>query len=245
MIRLFISFLLLTQNAFAFDHGHKEFTKLLTNNTKKVGNQVFVNYAQIKKHPEQLLAYLEQLQAVSEEKFKKFSKKEQLAFWINAYNAYTIQIVIKNYPIKSIKNIGSFFSSVWSQDFISLMGKKISLDDIEHETIRKQFKEPRIHFAVNCASMGCPSLLQEAFVSFRLDDQLDEAAANFLNNKAKNYYNKKEKTLYLSKIFKWYGADFNAKYGGYMNYLVKQKLAPKSAAIEWLNYDWDLNEYKQ
>ena len=122
------------------------------------------------------------------------------------------------------------------------MGKEMSLDDIEHETIRKKFKEPRIHFAVNCASLGCPSLMQEAFNHEHLNAQLDLAAKYFLSNQLKNYYNKSEKAFYLSKIFKWYGADFNAKYKGYVNFVRKFIKAPRDTPVEWNDYNWDLNE---
>jgi hypothetical protein len=120
----------------------------------------------------------------------------------------------------------------------------MSLDNIEHDTIRKQFKEPRIHFAVNCASISCPSLLQSAFVGKTMNIQLEKAATHFLNNKLKNYYDTKENVLYLSAIFKWYGADFNAKYKGYLNYVSSELKVPKGVTVEWLDYDWALNEIK-
>lgn len=243
-MKLQIFLLLITNISFAFDHTHETWSKALKQNTKEVDGQVLVNYKKIKKHPEQLLAYLDELESVTKDVFAKFSKKQKLAFWINAYNAYTIQLIIKNYPIKSIKDIGSIFSSAWSKDFINLLGKKLSLDDIEHETIRKKFKEPRIHFAVNCASISCPSLLQEAYNSEHLEAQLNFSAKRFLTNKNKNYYSKTEKAFYLSKIFKWYGADFNAKYKGYVNFVKKYLTAPNNTPVEWLDYDWTLNEFK-
>lgn len=235
--------LLISFNSFAFDHTHEQWSKVLKTNTIEKSGQVLVKYKQLKKHPEELFAYIEQLEDVSKDEFKKFSHSQKLAFWINAYNAYTIQLVIKNYPAKSIKDIGGLFSSAWGIDFINLLGKKMSLDDIEHKTIRKNFKEPRIHFAVNCASISCPSLLQEAYNAEHLNSQLEFSAKRFLTNSNKNYYNKKEKAYYLSKIFKWYGADFNAKYKGYMRYIQKYLKAPKNTPVEWLDYDWTLNEF--
>lgn len=241
---LFLLTIIFSLNSFAFDHEHSLLTKVLKQHTKKVGSQVSINYTAIKKHPEELQSYLEGLRSVSKEEFKKFTKDQQLAFWINAYNGFTIELIIRKYPVKSIKDIGSFFSSAWSIKFITLFGKEMSLDDIEHKNIRKKFKEPRIHFAVNCASFSCPSLYQEAFTANQIDAQLNDAAQNFILNTKKNYYNKKEKTLYLSKIFKWYGADFNANYKGHLNYIRKFIKAPENAAVEWIDYDWSLNEIK-
>lgn len=243
-MKIFICLLLISNITFAFDHTHETWSKTLKDNTKEVKGQVLVNYKKLKKHPEQLIAYTEQLEAVTKDEFSKFSKNQKLAFWINAYNAYTVQLILKKYPVKSIKDIGSIFSSAWSIEFITLLGKKMTLDDIEHETIRKNFKEPRIHFAVNCASISCPSLLQEAFNAEHLESQLDFSAKRFLTNKSKNFYDKKEKALYLSKIFKWYGADFNAKYKGYVKFVNKYLTAPKNTPVEWLDYDWTLNEIK-
>ena len=243
-MRLFILLILFSFNGFAFDHTHEQFSKVLKNNTKEVEGQVLVNYKQLKKHPEELLAYIDQIEDLSKNEFKRFSKNQKLAFWINAYNAYTLQIVIKNYPVKSIKDIGSIFSSTWNKKFINILDKKMSLDDIEHNTIRKKFKEPRIHFAVNCASLGCASLLQEAYNHEHLNAPLDLAAKHFLNNKSKNFYNSKEKAYYLSKIFNWYGADFNAKYKGYVNFVRKYIKAPKNTPVEWNDYNWELNDLK-
>jgi hypothetical protein len=119
----------------------------------------------------------------------------------------------------------------------------MSLDNIEHDTIRKKFNEPRIHFAVNCASIGCPSLLQEAFVAENLENQLNMAAKNFLQNKSKNYV--KANTLHLSKIFKWYGGDFDKKYGGFKSYIIKSlNLSGNDYDVEFNEYDWNLNELK-
>lgn len=244
-MKLIIIILLISLDSYAFDHTHEQFSKVLKNNTKEIEGQVLVNYQQLKKHPEELFLYIEQLQNLSKEEFKKFSKNQKLSFWINAYNAYTLQLVIKNYPIKSIKDIGSLFSSTWNRKFINLLGKEMSLDDIEHKKIRKQFKEPRIHFAVNCASLSCPSLFQEAFNSEHLDAQLNLAAKKFLKDTTKNYYDSKEKVYYLSKLFQWYGADFNGKYKGYINFVEQYIKAPKNTPVEWNEYNWNLNEFKK
>lgn len=236
--------LLISLNAFAgFDHSHQKWDQVLKQYTVKQGSQVYFKYNELKKNEGALNSYVSQLESVSKDEFISFNQNQKLAFWINAYNAYTIQIIIKHYPVKSIKDISSgwFSSGPWKNEFINLLGNKMSLDNIEHDTIRKDFKEPRIHFAVNCASIGCPSLLQEAFVADKLDEQLDIAAKNFVQNKSKNHV--KENTLYLSKIFKWYGSDFDQKYGGFKNYVVKTlKLPKKDYEVVFNDYDWNLNE---
>ena len=235
---------LITLNTYAFDQKHSKWDSILKTYSSMVDDQVLFKYSALKKEVKILDSYLSDLESLSKEDFQKFSKDDQLAFWINAYNAYTVKLIINNYPLKTIKAIGSIFSSAWNKDFIKLFNKEMSLDNIEHDTIRKQFKEPRIHFAVNCASISCPSLLQSAFVGKTLNIQLEKAAAHFLNNKLKNYYDTKGSVLYLSAIFKWYGADFNAKYKGYLNYVSSELKVPKGATVEWLDYDWALNEIK-
>ena len=228
-----------------FDHTHSAWSEVLSKYTSKSGNQTYFHYKELKKNKELLNAYLAKLESLTPKEFETFGDKQKLAFWINAYNAHTVKIVLKHYPVESIKDIGGglFSSGPWKMDFINLFGKKMSLDDIEHGTIRKKFDEPRIHFAVNCASIGCPSLLTEAFTGASLEKQLDAAANNFLNNKSKNFV--KGDTLYLSKIFKWYGDDFEKKHGSFKKYVVKTLGLPdKNYDVEFLDYNWDLNEKK-
>lgn len=240
---LTLCFLFSLNSIAAFDHTHKKWEEILSKYTSKTGNQVLFKYKELKKNMSELDAYLKQLESLKKDEFKKFSPDQKLAFWINAYNAFTVQIIIKNYPVKSIKEIksGFFSSGPWKKEFIDLMGKKISLDEIEHGTIRVEFDEPRIHFAVNCASIGCPSLLQESFKASKLEDQLQRVTDNFLTNKSKNYV--KGDTLYLSKIFDWYGDDFNKKHGSFKKFVIKSlNLSQKDYSVEFNNYDWDLNE---
>jgi hypothetical protein len=233
---------LLAFNSFAFDQSHEAFDKALKAYTFKKGSQVSVDYKSLAENKGELDSYLKQLEAVKKAEFSKFTTDEKLAFWINAYNAYTLKLIIKNYPVKSIKDIGGLFSGPWDQKFIYLMGKNMTLNEIEHGTIRKQFKEPRIHFAVNCASIGCPSLLQEVFVGSKLDAQLETATKNFLANKDKNFYDKSKNTLFMSKIFKWYGGDFKDKFGNKEQFISKYIEFPKNADTDYLDYNWNLNE---
>lgn len=237
-----ILLVLLAFNSFAFDQSHKVFDKVLKTYTSKKGAQVLVDYKKLAENKKDLDTYLKQLEAVKKIELDSFSKDEQLAFWINAYNAYTLKLITKNYPLKSIKDIGSLFTGPWNQRFISLFGNSITLDEIEHRIIRKQFQEPRIHFAVNCASIGCPSLLQEAFVATKLDAQLESATKHFLGNKNKNYYNKPKNILYISQIFKWYGDDFKEKFGSKEKFISKYIEFPKNAKTDYLEYNWGLNE---
>lgn len=227
---------------FAFDHAHKDFTSFLKSHTKINKLKIHVDYKKIKKHPEHLNLYLEQLIDVKKSEFELFTKNEKLVFWINAYNAFSIQKVIMHYPVKSFEDIGTMFSSVWSHKFINLLEEKLSLDDIYHKKIRKIFKDPRVHFALSSNCVSCPNLSQKSYVAKKLDKQLNEASMRFLNDESKNFYSRKEKVHYLSKIFMWYGADFNATYKGYTNFIKKYKKTNKDIAVEWLPFNWDIND---
>ncbi len=174
---------------------------------------------------------------------KKWSEDEQLAYWINAYNAFTVKLIVDNYPVKSIKDIKNgipFVNTVWDIKFIKIEGATYDLNNIEHGIIRKQFDEPRIHFAVNCASISCPRLRNEAFSASRLDEQLTDQARYFMANPVKNKMQADQ--LQLSKIFKWFKGDFT-KGQRLIDFL--NKYAPveinKNANINYLDYDWNLN----
>lgn len=232
----------------AFDHSYKKFAKVLKENVVLKSAQSRVTYQDLKKKPEVLNAILNSWQKVKKEDFNKWSKDQQLAFLINAYNGFTLKLIIDNYPVKSIKDIGSFFSSPWKKEFFELFGKKAHLDHIEHELIRKKFKEPRIHFAVNCASLGCPSLALVPYQAQKLDDQLESAAKAFIQNADRNRFDQKEKKAYLSNIFKWYGDDFERMTGKDYKSFIKKFIpaySPNDWEIEWLSYDWNLNEVKK
>ena len=180
---------------------------------------------------------------------KNWSRNEQLAYWINAYNAFTVKLVIKHYPVKSIKDIKKgvpFVNTVWDIKFIKIEGATYDLNNIEHSIIRPKFKDPRIHFAVNCASGSCPNLLNEAFTAKRLDEQLDKVARSFLADKSKNKIASASKAE-LSKIFSWYKGDFTEKgqtLVGFINKYAPLKLDDK-AELSYLDYDWSLNEEKK
>jgi hypothetical protein len=174
------------------------------------------------------------------------SEDEQFAFYVNAYNAWTIKLILSQYPdIQSIKELGSLFSSPWKKKIARIDGQLLSLDQIEHDILRKRFKDARVHFAVNCASKGCPPLQEQPFTGSRLDSQLDQAARDFINS---SRFNRLEgDTLYISKIFDWFAEDFD---DDIVDYIIKFADAPLRDRLEknkgrirvkYLDYDWSLN----
>ena len=244
-MKLLILLTLFSFNSFAFDHSHKDFNNILGEFVSVAGKQSSFDYKGLidnSKSNKLFNGYLKTLSNVSNSEFKSFSADERLAFLINSYNAFTIKIIIKNYPVKSIKDIGSLFTNTWAIEFFHFLGEKSNLDNIEHNLIRKNFNEPRIHFAVNCASIGCPSLLNESFVSSQLEAQLSRVEKNFFANKIKNSINTSKKVLHLSKIFKWYGGDFEKKYGSLKKYVSgRYNESVSNYSIEWNDYNWKLN----
>lgn len=174
---------------------------------------------------------------------KTQSKQKQLAFWINVYNFLTITKIVNNPELDSIKNLNKPFNSVWQQPAGIINNEEITLDQIEHKIIRKEFEEPRIHFAVNCASISCPDLRAEAYFPETLNEQLQDQLAKFLNNQKKGMYiDYKKKIIYLSNIFGWYSADFlnNIKLWLKNNDLINNDVF-NNYSVKYLNYDWDLN----
>lgn len=172
----------------------------------------------------------------------KLEQKKQLAFWLNVYNFLAMAKVVENPKINSLKDLSGWFDPVWKQDAGTVSRKKYSLDDIEHEIIRKQFKEPRIHAALVCAALSCPNLRREAYISDKLDAQLDEQLKSFLSNNKKGMkVDDNNQTIYLSKVFKWFAEDFekNPK-----EWLIKKAFIPRKVEnyhLKYLEYDWELN----
>ena len=176
---------------------------------------------------DQLADYLGQLAAVSSREFQQWSRADRLAFLINTYNAWTVELILTEYPdISSIRDLGSLFRSPWSRRFVSLFGEMVSLDHIEHELIRGPdgFQEPRIHFAVNCASVGCPALRQEAYVGDRLESQLEDATGRFLADRSRNRLD--GDVLRVSEIFDWYEEDFEQGWRGWVMNSVSLTIIP-------------------
>jgi len=255
-----------TQSYAEFNHLHPLWGKVLKNHVSLNKTSSTVQYNSLKKKITNLDLYLKKLSAVKIEEFKKFNQNEQLSFLINTYNAFTVKLILNNYPIKSIRDIGGVFSNPWKQKFFTLLGAKMNLDLLEHGFIRqdkksmrkikpkitsvlKNFNEPRIHFALNCASKGCPELHNKPYVPLMLRQQLEKSTRRFLSNQSKNTFNSKKNELHLSKIFKWYRSDFeksaltvNAFVAPIMATSKSQEQKMKTAKIEYLEYDWSLNE---
>lgn len=165
-----------------------------------------------------------------------WNKNDQLAFWINVYNAFTIDLIVNNYPIKSIQNLDG--GKPWDVKRITIAGKKYSLNNIENDIIRPQFKDARIHFAVNCGAKSCPPLLNGAFFGKSLDAQLDAVTKKFINNP--KYQSIAASKLTLSKIFDWYVTDFGDKIA-FLNKYSTIKVN-KNSSVVFKDYDWTLND---
>ena len=240
-----------------FDHD--KWDRLLKDHVISIrdGQVTQVDYNGFLKNKGILDNYLADLSTVRRADFDSWGKSEQLAFLINAYNAWTIQVVLERYPdLDSIREIGLFPFSVWRRRVVKLFGDRYSLDDVEHEMIRGSglFEDPRIHFALNCAAVGCPALRPEAYVGARLPQQLESNTRLFLNDKSRNYLN--DETLYVSSIFDWYREDFEKGWQGIFsvcqfleNYKKQLGVSLDSKfcfqaddiRLDYLDYDWSLN----
>ena len=246
----------------AFDQGHTAWTTLLRKHVAPVrsGQASQVRYAGFKADRVALQDYCNSLSVVSEASFRIFGKLQQMAFLINAYNAFTVELVLPKYPgLASIKDLGNVFSSPWKPKWIPLPGGKVSLDDIEHGMLRERgrFDDPRVHLAVNCASIGCPPLREEAFVADRLDAQIEEQTLRFMSDRTRNRFAAAAGRLEVSKIFDWYGDDFSLGHRGissvsafmsrYADSLAdaavdRNRVRMQRAEITFLPYDWKLND---
>lgn len=179
---------------------------------------------------------------------ENWSREEQLAYWINAYNAFTVKLIVDNYPVESIKDLNPtiaipLVSTIWNKEWFQIGGEDFSLDRMEHKILRKEFDEPRIHFAVNCASMSCPVLRAEAYEPDRLESQLEEQTRLFLNDPRRNDLNREEPRV--SKIFSWFTGDFTdgQTVVDFINRYADKPIS-KNARVRYLDYDWSLNEKK-
>ncbi|MBW3546166.1 MAG: DUF547 domain-containing protein [Bacteroidetes bacterium] len=212
---------------------------------KWVDAEGMVNYKGFIQDTEKLQQYLDLLSNTPPDP-QSWSEAEQLAYWINAYNAFTVKLIADNYPVKSIEDLHPTLNiptvnTVWHKKFFKIGGRESSLDEIEHAILRKQFNEPRIHFAIVCASYSCPPLRREAYTAKALDKQLDEQARRFINDPSRNKIGGNSGEL--SKIFNWFEGDFTKSESlvAFLNRYANTKLSPK-AKISYLEYDWRLNE---
>lgn len=245
---------LLCSSLWAFDHSHSKWNEVLK---KYRTEDSRVRYKALKADlfpgsQHGLDDYLKELSAVKSAEYETWTKDQKIAFLINAYNAFTIKLIVDKYPVESIKDIGGLFKSPWKQEFFSLLEGKIkSLDPIEHEFLRKQFSDARIHAALNCASRSCPQLQKRAFTAEGLDSQLDYAIGEWIRDTSRNHYDYQGNTMTISKIFDWFKADFEKSFGGVHKTIERygsptaKNLAKSNALIKYLPYDWKLNEAAQ
>ncbi len=222
---------------------HEEWTNLLQKHVNKAG---FVDYKGFIKDSAKLNDYLAKLSANAPA--NTWSKDEKFAYWINAYNAFTVKLITIHYPVKSIKELGAanpiiFINTAWDKKFFSIGNKSMTLNTIEFKIIKKQFADPRSHFAINCASISCPKLLDVAYEAKTLNAQLDQQGKAFLADNDKNKVSATNPKL--SSIFKWYSGDFEK--GQSKIEFINKFSSPKlnaSAKIDYLDYNWNLNEQK-
>ncbi|MEO8934244.1 MAG: DUF547 domain-containing protein [Xanthomarina sp.] len=231
LLTVFIMLLVLISKTNAQNINYHAWNDLLEKHVNRFGE---INYQAIKTDPPLLQASLNEFS--KNEPKTSWSKDETLAYWINAYNAFTIKLIIDNYPIKSIKDI----KKPWDQKFILIGKQLVSLNEIEHNILRKM-NEPRIHFAIVCASKSCPKLLNEAYLPSKLDLQLTVATEEFLADETKNSISSNQ--IKISKVFKWFSEDFtqNGSVIDFLNQYTTVEISPK-AKKSYMNYDWGLNE---
>jgi hypothetical protein len=249
--------------------SYDDYAAALKRHVDKTG---MVNYKQLKAKPQQLQSFVAALAALDANTYEKWSEKDKIAFWLNAYNGLTLKVIIDNYPIKS-----SFFRSrvypknsirqipgVWDKITFAVMGQDLTLGHIEHEILRKKFDEPRIHVAMVCAAMSCPPLRNEPYTGQKLDEQLADQSRKFLANRGSFRADREKTVLYLSPILKWFAEDFVNKHAPEKNIGRHERKTsavlnfiaghlPKSETdfvlkgnfkIKYLKYDWSLNEQK-
>ena len=248
---------------YAFDHEHRAFTQLLARHVvwNATGTGSTVDYAGFQQDQAPLNAYSAQLSAVTSSEFSHWAVAERRAFLINAYNAFTIELILTRYPnINSIRDLGNIvFSSPWKKRFFVLLESPRHLDEIEQQLLRRaaDFDEPRIHFAVNCASIGCPALRPEAYDASRLDEQLDDQVSRFLRDRTRNRFSGGARaTAFVSPIFRWYAEDFEAGYhdiASVQRFLARYAAALGDTSVDrarieqgefalaYTDYDWALN----
>lgn len=248
--------LLVSGMARAVDHG--TWNELLETHVQwtRDGHASIVDYPGMAADADRLNRYLDRLSDVDQQHYEQFSHDEKLAFLINAYNAFTVKLILKQHGLPdSIRDIGGWFSGPWEQRFFTLLGRKRTLDELEDRMIRGNAKlmDPRVHFALNCASVSCPALRPAAYTAEQLDQQLDDQARRFLSDSQRNHYDADSNTLRVSSIFTWYQDDFATAAGSLGQFLARYAVAldvPQSKrqalrggamTCQFRDYDWSLN----
>jgi len=240
-----------------FDHEHAAWDSLLSKHVQWLpdNKQSRVDYAGFQRDRAALKAVLDALSAVPKAEFDAWSRERRMAFLINAYNAFTVELILTRYPnLKSIKDLGSFVQSPWKKKFFSLLGEPRHLDWLEHEQLRPLYMDPRVHAALNCASIGCPALRPQAFVATQLEVQLEDGMQRFLADRTRNRV--RNGRLEVSEIFKWFREDFEHGHHGFTRvedvfarYAAQlsdrpdeqAQLRARALSVDHLDYDWSLN----
>lgn len=240
-----------------FDHHHAAWDALLNKHVRWLpdNKQSRVDYAGFARDRAELKKVLDAMSAVPKSEFDGWPRGERMAFLINAYNAFTVEAILAKYPdLKSIRELGVFNRGPWKDEFFTLLGDRHHLDWIEHEQLRPKYGDPRVHAAVNCASIGCPALRNEAFTAARLDAQLEDGMIRFLSDRTRNRV--RDGRLEVSAIFKWFREDFEkgqqgfgrvedvfAKYAAQLTDKPDEqaRLRARSMPVDHLDYDWSLN----
>lgn len=237
------------QSTVAVDHS--AWDAMLKTHVKPDGDLNRVHYAAWKRDSrDDLLAYIQHLEQVET---AKLTRQEQYAYWVNLYNAVTVAQIIKHYPVESIRDIdispGFFSDGPWGAELVEVGGVALSLDNIEHDILRVNWDDPRVHYAVNCASIGCPNLARAAYRGETLDEQLDAAARAYIASPRGIRFDGGRVTA--SKIYSWYDEDFGGSEAGVIAHLRKhaegetaERLAGLSA-IDYYAYDWSLNDVRR
>ena len=224
--------------------SHALFDQVLQEQVDENGR---VNYTKLKANPEKFEAYLDLLAAANP---AEWSYNSQLVFWINAYNALVIKGVIDHYPITSVRKV-KLFNGFFSRLKFQAAGKTYTLNQIEHGIIREEFADPRVHFALVCASRSCPPLQNRAFTAETIEERLEPLTFNFIRNPEQVRIDRAKRRVYLSKIFKWYDDDFKVGYDGVADFLADYLpsedvdfLESENIKFQYLDYDWTLNDQK-
>ncbi len=230
-----------------FDHTHGAFDAVL----QQVVSDGTVDYGALAGSRGALDGYLASLAAVSVDQLAGFEREQAMALWINAYNALTLALILDNGPLESIREI----EEPWDRPKSTVAGRTLSLNQIEHEILRAQYPDARLHMVLVCAALSCPKLSSRAYAADRLEAQLDEASRGFAGDTARNRFDPDRGVLAVSRIFEWYGADFVKQYaergggddeqaairGFFASHLPDESVVRRDLTIEWLEYDWALN----
>ena len=247
--------------------SYESFERVLENFVDEKG---FVDYQELKLKISGLEAFLLELETLKNQEYKSWSEEEKIAFWINAYNALVLKVVLDNHPIQSSffkslkypKNSIRQISGVFGKIKFPVMGKRMTLADIEHRILRKEFQEPRIHMALVCAALSCPLLRREPYIGDLLNEQLEDQVRTFLSDPQNFSISREKRQIYLSSIFKWFGEDFipvNESETGFRSrnrkesailYFISLRIPEEdrgflkkaSYRIKYMHYDWSLNE---